>query len=539
MGLPHREGVDVEAANEYRDRLLGCLDPAAFETTSAQERYQKLTHGGGPPPNEESPIFTHRATCRLGNDTADPVLGPLLDPISAFEAQFLARTPSREAAAEILPAMRALNDAIATAAPAVFDQALTRLARCAIAVARTDVITDEQAAVLLPIVMAAVASDSRVPSHESRLGESANGHGNGRRSAGAEAIMALARHPSYLTTETGEAIRRLSSDPRRAVRANVAAKFLSLFKTDQDLMWELIHQWEALEQEPNVLEHVVYGLHRLPASMASKTAAVTITIFDRTTDDEDWRRVREGCIHTWVVLILWANDAASRAMCDHLVASPVAHAHDLQHAILALELYLTSTEPRVTTGAFGLLRQIITSVAEAMRTIQESNQGSDPWPPEAQDAYGNLAKCADTLAHRLYFASGAFRNPGHERALLPAEQFYAHAKPFFDLLAPMGHPHTTQYLVNTLRYFIEIDPAGVLLLIGDAVAAGSKHGYAYEQLAEGLMVEIVERYLAEFRLLLRERPECHTALMGILDAFVRVGWPSAHQLTYQLSDIYR
>jgi hypothetical protein len=93
--------------------------------------------------------------------------------------------------------------------------------------------------------------------------------------------------------------------------------------------------------------------------------------------------------------------------------------------------------------------------------------------------------------------------------------------------------------VDTLRYFIEVDPTGVLLLNGDAVSAGCRHGYANEQLAEGLMVEIVERYLAEFRPLLRERTECHTALMGILDAFVRVGWPSAHQLTYQLSDIYR
>ena len=45
---------------------------------------------------------------------------------------------------------------------------------------------------------------------------------------------------------------------------------------------------------------------------------------------------------------------------------------------------------------------------------------------------------------------------------------------------------------------------------------GRRDRYAYEQLAEGLMVKIVERYLAEFRPLLRERPECHTALMRIL-----------------------
>jgi hypothetical protein len=88
-------------------------------------------------------------------------------------------------------------------------------------------------------------------------------------------------------------------------------------------------------------------------------------------------------------------------------------------------------------------------------------------------------------------------------------------------------------------YFINVDPPGVLLLISEAVAAGNEYGYQYETLAEGLMVGIVERYLAEYRPLLRERKDCHTALMRILDVFVRVGWPSAHQLTYQLSDIYR
>jgi hypothetical protein len=51
--------------------------------------------------------------------------------------------------------------------------------------------------------------------------------------------------------------------------------------------------------------------------------------------------------------------------------------------------------------------------------------------------------------------------------------------------------------VYTLKYFIVIDPPGVLLLVGDVVRTGSNYGYQYEQLAEGLMVEIVERYLGE------------------------------------------
>jgi signal recognition particle GTPase len=539
MGLPHRDGVNVEAANEYRDRLLGCLDPTALTTAAAQERYQEMLQAGGPPANEERPLIAQWGSANFGNDTVDSAVGQLLDPVRAFGSQFLNMTPSTEAIAKILPAMRTLNDAIASANPAVRDDALTRLALCAVAIARTDVLTDEQAGILLPIVVAASKHDDPGASTGDDPGPPVKGQIDARRSTGAEAITALARHSSCCTKDTREAIRRLSTDPSRTVRAEVAAKVLALFITDQEFMWELIGQWGTQEQEPTVLDRVVHELHRLPTSMAHKTVPVTITIFNRTPDDEDGSRIREGCVHTWVGLVMWANDDASRAMLDQLIASPAAHAHDLQRAIIALEGYLPSKEPRVTTAAFALLLQIITSVTGAIRTIEETNHASNPWPRDAQEAYGDLVKCADTLAQRLYFASGAFKNPGHERPLLPADQFYAHAKPLFDLLAPIGHPHTTQYLVDTLRRFIEFDAAGVLLLIGDAITAGGKYGYAYEQLAEGLMVKLVERYLAEFRPLLRERPECHTALMKILDGFVRVGWPSAHQLTYQLSDIYR
>ncbi len=103
----------------------------------------------------------------------------------------------------------------------------------------------------------------------------------------------------------------------------------------------------------------------------------------------------------------------------------------------------------------------------------------------------------------------------------------------------MWHPHAAHSVIDTLVYFAPVDPVGVLLLIGEVVKASSAHGYQYEQLGEELIVRMVERYLAEYRPILREHRECHTVLMEILDVFVRVGWPRAHQLTYRLGEIYR
>jgi len=49
----------------------------------------------------------------------------------------------------------------------------------------------------------------------------------------------------------------------------------------------------------------------------------------------------------------------------------------------------------------------------------------------------------------------------------------------------------------------------------------------------------VERYLAEYRPLLREHDECRQTLLEILDIFVQVGWPQARRLAYRLEEIYQ
>jgi signal recognition particle GTPase len=541
MSIPTINGVNADAANHCRDRLLGCLDPNQLVTNTARERYTAIMQAGGPPANEEESVIADWSTLDPTPHAQDPLLGPLLEPIAAFGSQHLNTTPSSDAIAAILPHMKTLSDVLATVDPtsAIQDAALTDLAQCTVAIARSENLKPDQAAILLPIALTAAKHPNPAVQENDDPTRPVTGWSPAPRITGAQAITALARHETCYTKDTRDAIRRLSTDPVRTVRVQVAGHILALYKTDPGFMWELIENWATGDENPTVLHHVVHALNRLPASLADKTVPLTITIFNRKIQDSELDRVREGCVNIWVGLTVWANDATSKTMLDQLLADPRHYAHDLQRMIIALEAYLLATEQHISEAAFMLLRRLLTSVTDAMRDVENANGPTSPWPPEAQAEYTNLFGCADTVAQRLYFASGAFKNPGHERPLLPPQQFYLQAKPLFDRLSTIGHPHTTQYLVDTLQYFIDTDPAGVLLLIGTAVTAGSKYGYQYEQLAEGLIVRIVERYLAEFRPLLRERPDCHTALMRILDVFVRVGWPSAHQLTYQLSAIYR
>jgi hypothetical protein len=94
-------------------------------------------------------------------------------------------------------------------------------------------------------------------------------------------------------------------------------------------------------------------------------------------------------------------------------------------------------------------------------------------------------------------------------------------------------------LLETLEFFIPLDPGGVFHCIGRVVRGGQQGGYQYESLAADLMVRLVERYLAEHRTLLREDAECRQTLIDILDIFVQAGWPTARRLAYRLDEIFR
>jgi hypothetical protein len=187
-----------------------------------------------------------------------------------------------------------------------------------------------------------------------------------------------------------------------------------------------------------------------------------------------------------------------------------------------------------------LLDRILDAQIVAMRTLetQFGGQAFYTWPETEQKQYAEFVRTADEVAMRLHLNSGA-SSANQASPLTPDPEFYRLAKPLLKKLAAMWHPHTAHSVIETLVYFAPLDPVGALLMIGEVVKASSAQGYQYEQLGEDLIVRMVERYLAQYRPVLREHRECHAALMEILDVFVRVGWPRAHQLTYRLNEIYR
>jgi hypothetical protein len=196
--------------------------------------------------------------------------------------------------------------------------------------------------------------------------------------------------------------------------------------------------------------------------------------------------------------------------------------------------------------ALAFVRSLLRAARNMIEDVNAHYSVADGHPlPEPDAARVRAAwQVADQVASSLYFTSGAYdeRRAGDgssARGPNAAERrLYEEAGDILDEIGSLGAAPIIHHLVETLEYFIPIDPRGVFRRIAAAVRAGKQGGYHYETLAVQLIVRITERYLADYRYLFAEHEECRRDLVDLLDAFVGAGWPDARQLTYRLSDIF-
>ena len=71
------------------------------------------------------------------------------------------------------------------------------------------------------------------------------------------------------------------------------------------------------------------------------------------------------------------------------------------------------------------------------------------------------------------------------------------------------------------------------------IHAGQNGVYQFESIGSNLLVKLVERYLAEYRVIFRDNLACLQPLIKVLGIFVKTGWPSAHRLTYRMEEVFR
>jgi len=321
-------------------------------------------------------------------------------------------------------------------------------------------------------------------------------------------------------------------------------------------MWEVVERMARQDLSRGVLQGLIGGaLQPLAGTDPTRVAELTQGIFDRVTEGPGARTVRKLCTGIFAGLYVWRAQPLCQAIVVRIVQDPGTYpeeAHDILFSLREALLHgPTEAADQEADGvrqrALQVMLDLLRSSTSAIRSLEEQYSATpfDEWPDESKQKGKGLAHLVDGLAREVYFGSGAYdakQQKGRDaKGAVSSEsaRFYREAAAIFDELSEQAFPSATHQVLESLEHFVPVDPRGVFLRIGHVIRAGKRGGYQYEALAADLIVTLVERYLAEYRLVLREDPDCRRVLVEVLDTFVQVGWPAARRLTYRLEEIFR
>jgi signal recognition particle GTPase len=567
LSISDMDGLE-EFSSHIRNRLLGCLPSKALVTLESKSILSELASRGGPPPNSPPmiPEFTKISFREQG------YLSGLRVPVKEFSRCHLNSSPNKSDAENILTDLQALHQALKTAEidgvhPKQSDYdawgELAEACKCIIKVKTLNCQTGIGEFIKQVLLE---ASEHPEPVHNPENDKQFDGTPSwgspAARIDAAQGLIQLASHLACVDQNLLDVIERLSADPVPAVRFQVAESVLSLYYNAPDLMWYIINRMCCEEASRGVLQGLLPSLSRLSSMHEERIAELTKTILDRVTDGDGSGVIRNNCIVIFTELHLLEGNSIANKVLLEIINQPAIFHDEAQYIVKHLREYLTigsiqiteTLQEQVRQKAFSLIRKILDSALRQFRKLEAKHQQNLPenWSEQERETISNLAQVADTIATEVYFASGAFDEKRSEvqgttqslQKLSAAalgnhskERFFREASTIFDSLSNIGFPHISHYLLETLIFLVDVDPKAILLKVGKVVQSSKSGNYQSDFSGANLIVCFIERFLAEYRHVLREDENCRRVLVEILDTFV--GWPSARRLTYRMEEIFR
>jgi hypothetical protein len=571
VGLPDLSPPELRKAAEHqRAQLLIRLNEAQLATEQAKALLRELQAANSVAegaPAAAGPKFqvTNRAIDEeihtsetLGASTDTEAAKEFLNlhrPVQEFVTKQTNKSLSREYIDTVLDSLRALHSALNNPPKGLDEKLLTMacgtLAGACKLVAYSDHLSCDTPAVQFALSVLLELSTHLSPEPDASQDASFDEHASWgsfiARIEAAAGIIAIARFESCCRDDVLDAIERLLEDPVPEVRFQVATSLTSLYKTAPDRMWALLESRSRQETSNAVLDALAHTVGRLAFVSVDRAAELTKTISENVREGPGADSARDRCLRIFVGLHVWRDQQTARQVVNKLSCDVLAHHHEAGVMLFALRDLLShgdkdnEVEPNaVRMRAVRLFDTIVTSASTEVSRLLEG-------PPHAiattdREVFQSILKLVDSAAHELYFASGVFTNKQAKEMVVPISRrrrFYAELADTIDRLSMLGYPSTVHHLIETLAQFISFNPRRVFLQIAALVENGKRWHYQFESMAANEITRIVERYIAEYRLLLQEDAECRVALRKVLDSFVEAGWPSAQRLSYRLDDIFR
>jgi hypothetical protein len=553
---------DKKRLKYLRDLILGKLRQADIVTPKLASLHAKLTPSAQEP---SGPVFrsgpaVFREWPSQDAGPPDPLameLSVLARPVSDFVFTHLNGAPTRSSARSVLPRVRALSHFLrreSERAPQErWGHEKRQLAEACAILGRAH--SASIAAQVRDVALPMARDNDPVWSQEAddNLAERGYPMVSGVRG---HVAVALGRIAPQLKDDAKikRALIRLASDPVAGVRRELVAHLAPVAVCMPGWAWRLIGERASNETNNGVLltllQFTLAGLASGPNS--ERVSALVTPIYDRA-QGIGAEPLRKQCTGLFLRLAFNFGDDGARKALDRISGHPLECSAEIVGAAFELRAWLvsdgTSRLDRIATLAWEFLAACI-SAATAARVLLDAEYTDcrDSRPARSLESiqvdYGALHKVVNAIGDALFFASGAFEgvgmSQGKRETVLTSEQqktFLSSAGPAMDALAGFGLPTVAHHLAEICEAYMDVDPRGTLVRLALIVRAGRAHRYESDQLAAGLMVRLIERYLAEYRHLLRGAKDLQSALREILETFV--GWPAALQLIYRLDDVFR
>ncbi|MBA2392842.1 MAG: hypothetical protein H0V70_08855 [Ktedonobacteraceae bacterium] len=377
----------------------------------------------------------------------------------------------------------------------------------------------------------------------------------------AHGLIGIAQHPDFYNEALKQVVQQLAQDQVMSVRSRIAHHLVALQRVDSTLMWELFDAFISQENQPGVLNWLVLGsMSHLANIDPERIESSAIIITDRFPKTPETKSLQKNCAGIFFHLALFANRPNSLARIIALLREPERHAEELGWILFHLRRlvsYQKDGEQKVRgdeirKSAHDLFFEVCSAVINQWKKLLEerTTRPDEEWATERNEDLKTLGGLLRDASAELYFGSGAHAQQESKRQLAsnpqtihltPDEQqrFFQEMRDIFVLIAEVGEAGTAHCLIQTLSSLMSCDPEECLTLIAQTIDRAKNSGYAFEGDAVRLMVEIVEKYIADYRPMLREQENQRRLLLSILDAFVHVGWPQARRLIYRLDTIFR
>ena len=579
ISIPSLFEEGYEESSQYtRNRLLGCLEANAVVTQQVKLILEEMMSQGGLPPNQ--PLFSLGEVEIQAYGEIDylasrgvPVtaeanikIQELEEPIKAFSKKHLNLTPDSRAVEDIFPSLQSLYAALQTAetdgvhlkqcnyAWGILAEGCERIVSMETLSCGTDL-----GQFVKQVLLEASKQPEPIynPEYDKQFDKSQSWGGPAARIDAAQGLIKLTRHPTCIDDELLDKVSQLSYDLVPAVRYQVTSNLLWMYKTASQRMWSIISRIAREEQSRGVLQGLLYTLGRLSGSHGKTIAELTKIIFDRVTDGVGSKQIRERCTSIFLGIDVWQNNSTAREVISQIANHPSEFYTEANRIIIDVRdcLTLGSVDPvelpkeKVRKRAFDIISQILNSSLNILHELTTRYQGIDfeQWSEQDQEKFKCLARLVDSNAMQIYLASGAFdeKRSGLQQSSNTPLSFEAKCRLFkevsliLDGLSTINFPSVVHRSLETLTFFVDIEPEEIFLRVGRVVRTGKSGNYEYEFQGDELIVKFIERFLAEFRYILRDSEECRRVLIETLDTFVQAGWLGARRLTYRLEEIFR